>query len=89
MGHAMAIRSNTQLTVELNPFSNPFLLGAVGVTTLLQLMLIYVPPLRDFFNMHLLSGTELLICIGASMLMFIWVELEKLFIRWFLKPKQS
>lgn len=87
MGHAMAIRSNTQLTIQLNPFSNPFLLWAVGVTTLLQLMLIYVPPLRSFFSMHLLSGTELAICVGASLLMFVWVELEKLFIRWFLKPK--
>lgn len=82
MGHAMAIRSNTQLTIELNLFSNPFLLIAVGVTTLLQLMLIYVPPLRDFFGMHVLSGQELLICIGASALMFVWVELEKLFMRY-------
>ena len=87
MGHAMAIRSNTQLTIELNPLSNPFLLAAVGVTTLLQLMLIYVPPLRSFFSMHRLSGMELAICVGASLLMFVWVELEKLFIRWFLKPK--
>ena len=87
MGHAMAIRSNTRLTIELNPFSNPFLLWAVGITTLLQLMLIYVPPLRSFFSMHLLSGTELAICVGASLLMFVWVELEKLFVRWFLKPK--
>jgi Ca2+-transporting ATPase len=81
MGHAMAIRSNTRLTLELNPFSNPFLLIAVGLTTLLQLMLIYVPPLRDFFGTHLLSATELGICIGASLLMFVWVELEKLFLR--------
>ncbi len=83
MGHAMAIRSNTRLTIELNPFSNPFLLIAVGLTTLLQLMLIYVPPLRNFFGTHFLSTTELGICIGASLLMFVWVELEKLFVRWF------
>lgn len=83
MGHAMAIRSNTRLTIELNPFSNPFLLIAVGLTTLLQFMLVYVPPLRDFFGTHFLSATELGICIGASLLMFVWVELEKLFVRWF------
>lgn len=81
MGHAIAIRSNNQLTIEMNPFSNLFVLGAVVVTTLLQLMLIYVPPLRDFFGTHWLSPTELWICIGFSALMFVWVELEKLFFR--------
>jgi Ca2+-transporting ATPase len=45
MGHALAVRSNTQLTLEMNPFSNPFVLAAVTVTTLLQLALIYVEPL--------------------------------------------
>lgn len=83
MGHAMAIRSNSRLTIELNPFSNPFLLAAVSLTSILQLMLIYVPPLREFFGTHLLNATELGICIGTSMLMFVWVELEKLFYRWY------
>jgi Ca2+-transporting ATPase len=78
MGHALAIRSNTQLTIQLNPFSNPYVLGAVIFTTILQLLLIYVPFLRDFFGTHLLSLNELLICIGFSMLMFVWIELEKL-----------
>ncbi|QYO68850.1 cation transporting ATPase C-terminal domain-containing protein [Leptolyngbya sp. 7M] len=87
MGHAMAIRSNTQLTVELNPFTNPFLLIAVGLTTILQLMLVYVPPLRDFFGTHYLNATELGICIGTSLLMFVWVELEKLFCRWYFKRR--
>jgi P-type Ca2+ transporter type 2C len=81
MGHAIAIRSNNQLTIEMDPFSNQFVLGSVVVTTLLQLMLIYVPPLRDFFGTHWLSPTELGICIAFSSLMFVWVELEKLFFR--------
>ncbi|MBW4466864.1 MAG: cation-translocating P-type ATPase [Pegethrix bostrychoides GSE-TBD4-15B] len=86
MGHAIACRSNSRLTIQLNPFSNPFLLWAVGVTTLLQLMLIYLPPLRSFFGMHRLSFGELAICVGASLLMFVWVELEKL-VRQRLKSK--
>jgi P-type Ca2+ transporter type 2C len=81
MGHALAIRSNTQLTLQLNPFSNPFLLAAVTLTTILQLMLIYIPPLQGFFNTHWLSPVELAICFGFSALMFIWIELEKLFIK--------
>jgi Ca2+-transporting ATPase len=82
MGHAIAIRSNVRLTIELNPFSNPYLLGAVTLTTILQLLLIYVPPLQDFFETHWLSPLELSICIGFSALMFVWIELEKLFLRW-------
>jgi Ca2+-transporting ATPase len=83
MGHALAVRSNTKLTIELNPFSNPYLLWAVGVTTALQLALVYVPFLQAFFGTRPLSLTELLICLGFSALMFVWVELEKLFLRFF------
>ncbi|AFZ58331.1 cation-translocating P-type ATPase [Anabaena cylindrica FACHB-243] len=81
MGHAIAIRSNNQLTIEMNPFSNLFVLGSVIVTTILQLMLIYVPPLRAFFGTHELSLSELGICIGFSALMFVWIEGEKIFFR--------
>jgi Ca2+-transporting ATPase len=89
MGHAIAVRSSTRLTIEMNPFSNPYLLGAVVVTTILQLMLIYVEPLRRFFGTEFLTMDQLLICLGFSILMFIWVELEKLFIRLFLSRKRG
>ncbi|MEG4072358.1 cation-transporting P-type ATPase [Microcoleus sp. Pol14C2] len=87
MGHAIAIRSNTQLTLELNPFTNVFVWGAVIVTTILQLMLIYVPPLRAFFGTHYLTGFELLVCFGFSALMFVWIEMEKLFLRFYKSRK--
>ncbi|MDA0673220.1 MAG: cation-translocating P-type ATPase [Cyanobacteria bacterium] len=78
MGHAIAVRSNTQMTYQLSPWSNPFVLVAVVITTVLQLMLIYVEPLRTFFGTQMLSPQELLVCVGFSTLMFVWVELEKL-----------
>ncbi|ARV62130.1 magnesium-transporting ATPase [Nostocales cyanobacterium HT-58-2] len=81
MGHAIAIRSNTRLTIEMNPLSNPYVLGAVVITTILQLMLVYVPPLRDFFGTHFLTLPELGICLGFSALMFVWIEMEKVFFR--------
>ncbi|MCL6753574.1 cation-translocating P-type ATPase [Nostoc sp. CCCryo 231-06] len=81
MGHAIAIRSNNRLTIEMNPFSNIFVLAAVVVTTILQLMLVYVPPLRDFFGTHYLTLEELGVCIGFSALMFVWIESEKIFLR--------
>ncbi len=81
MGHALAVRSLNRLTIEMNPFSNPFLLISVIVTTLLQLLLIYVEPLRTFFGTHYLPFNELMVCFGASVLIFIWIELEKVVIR--------
>ncbi|MEM9218917.1 MAG: cation-translocating P-type ATPase [Cyanobacteria bacterium P01_F01_bin.150] len=89
MGHAIAVRSDTRLTMELNPFSNPYLLGSVALTTLLQLLLIYVPPLQSFFDTYPLSRLELAICLGFSSLIFIWVEGEKLFFRWYAMARKS
>jgi P-type Ca2+ transporter type 2C len=81
MGHAIAIRSNNRLTIEVNPLSNPYVLAAVVVTSILQLMLVYVAPLRAFFGTHVLDQLELLVCIGFSALMFVWIEAEKIFFR--------
>ncbi|WP_083500675.1 cation-transporting P-type ATPase [Picosynechococcus sp. PCC 73109] len=83
MGHAIAVRSRTQLTLTSNPLRNPYLIIAVAATTILQLMLIYVEPLRLFFDTQRLSGQQLLICLGVSTLLFVWVELEKLVIQWY------
>jgi P-type Ca2+ transporter type 2C len=82
MGHALAIRSSSKLFIQLNPFSNPYLLGSVVVTSILQLVLIYVEPLQNFFGTHAISIPELGVCIGASALIFVWIEMEKLVIRW-------
>ncbi|MER3491622.1 MAG: magnesium-transporting ATPase [Mastigocladus sp. ERB_26_2] len=81
MGHAIAIRSNNRLTIEMNPLSNPYVLGAVVLTTILQLMLVYVPPLRNFFGTHYITLPELGICLGFSALMFVWIEIEKIVFR--------
>ena len=88
MGHALAARSDTRLTVQLSPLSNPFIWGAVLLTTGLQVGLMYVPVLQRFFGLHPLSGVELAICFGVSALMFTWLEAEKLVIQLTLKRKQ-
>ncbi len=85
MGHALAVRSQDRLTIQLNPFSNPYLLASVVVTVVLQLMLIYLPPLRSFFDTEILTLQQLVICLGFSSLIFVWVELEKLFMVWWRK----
>jgi P-type Ca2+ transporter type 2C len=88
MGHAWAVRSQTRLTMELSPFSNPFLLWAVLLTTILQLLLIYIPAFQNFFGTYPLSLTELLVCLGFSALVFVWLEAEKLFFRFVYQKRQ-
>jgi P-type Ca2+ transporter type 2C len=89
MGHALSVRSVSRLMIEVNPFSNPYLLWAVLVTTALQLALVYVPPLQAFFGTNPLTLTELAICLGFSSLLFVWVELEKLFFRFYFSRRRD
>jgi Ca2+-transporting ATPase len=85
MGHALACRSDSKLIIELNPISNPYLLLSVIFTTVLQLALLYVPTLRQFFGTDALSASELGLCFGFSMQLVLWVESEKLVSRWWRK----
>jgi Ca2+-transporting ATPase len=88
MGHALAARSDSRLTVQLDPRTNPYIWGAVLLTTGLQLLLMYVPPLQAFFGLHALAASELAICFGFSALVFVWLEAEKLLYQWTLQRRQ-
>jgi Ca2+-transporting ATPase len=81
MGHALSARSHLPL-VEVDAFSNPTLLGAVVVTTLLQLLLLYVPALSSFFGTQALTLRELAVCFGFSLLLFLYLEAEKIAQQW-------
>ncbi|MBD2176128.1 cation-translocating P-type ATPase [Pseudanabaena sp. FACHB-1998] len=81
MGHALSCRSESKLLIELNPISNPYLLVSVIFTTILQLSLLYVPSLRQFFGTDALTASELGLCFGFSMLLVLWTESEKIFSR--------
>jgi Ca2+-transporting ATPase len=81
MAHVLAIRSERESLWELGLGSNRPLLGAVGLTFLLQMATIYVPALNPIFKTQPLSLSELAICLGAAALVGVAVELEKLWRR--------
>jgi Ca2+-transporting ATPase len=54
------------------------MLGAVLLTVLLQLAIIYIPSLRSFFHTDMLSISEIAITIGLSSLIFWFLEGLKL-----------
>jgi P-type Ca2+ transporter type 2C len=81
MGHALSARSDLPL-VQVAPFSNPWLLWAVVLTTGLQMLLLYVPALSNFFGTTPLTASDLGVCVGFSLLFFLYLELEKIWRQW-------
>ena len=79
MGNALATRSNIDSIFKIGFFSNRLMLLAVSVTFILQMALIYVPFLQNFFETEALSLTDLLIALATSLVVFIAVEISKQF----------
>jgi len=85
MGHALAIRSGRDSLFKIGLFSNKALLGAVLLTFVLQLAVVYVPLLQGLFKTVALPPGDLLISLLLSTVVFWGVELEK----WFLRRQQG
>ena len=79
--HALSIRSERDPLWRRGFASNPQLLGAVALTVVLQLAVIYVPILNPIFNTSPLPPADLLLCITLGALVFVAVEIEKWFVR--------
>jgi Ca2+-transporting ATPase len=73
--------------IQVAPFSNLWLLSAVVLTTALQMALLYVPALAQFFGTVPLTMKDLSICIGFSLLLFLYLELEKVWRLWRLRSQ--
>ena len=80
MGHALAVRSRESL-FKVGLLSNKALLGAVLLTFVLQMAVVYVPFLQNLFKTDALSPGELLLSLVLSTVVFWGVELEKWLIR--------
>jgi Ca2+-transporting ATPase len=77
MGHVLAIRSERDSLFTQGPLSNLPLLGAVLLTLVLQMAVLYVPWLNPIFKTEPLSAAELLLCLALSSIVFFAVEMEK------------
>ena len=79
--HSLAVRSETESLFSMGLTSNLPMLGAVLLTMLLQLLVIYVPALNDVFHTQPLPLFDLLVCLLLSSLVLVAVELEKWLVR--------
>jgi Ca2+-transporting ATPase len=79
--HSLAVRSEAQSIFRLGLFSNLPMLGAVVLTLLLQIAVIYVPALNGIFYTQPLPLFDLVICLALSSLVLFAIEIEKWLIR--------
>ena len=75
--HCLAIRSERFSLFSIGLFSNKALLGALLLTVLAQLAVIYLPVLNTVFRTVPLAPIELAACFGIGSIVFVAVELEK------------
>ena len=73
----MAIRSERVALWRQGILSNTPLLGAVLLTFVLQLAVIYLPPLNPIFDTAPLTLAELLACLALSSVVFFAIEAGK------------
>ena len=79
--HSLAVRSESTSLFRLGLFSNLPMLGAVVLTLLLQMSVIYVPVLNNIFHTQPLPMFDLAVCLALSSLVLFMVEIEKWLIR--------
>ena len=79
--HSLAVRSESESLFRLGLFSNLPMLGAVTLTLLLQLTVIYLPVLNGIFHTQPLPMFDLAACLAVSSLVLFAVEIEKWLVR--------
>jgi Ca2+-transporting ATPase len=77
MAVALALRSRTRPMAELGWFGNPALLVSIAITLVLQMALIYAPPLQAVFHLTALSSWEFTVAVAGSVMIFLGVERAK------------
>ena len=78
---ALGIRSGNDSLFKTGLFSNKPLLSLALTVALAQLAAVYLPALNAFLRTNPLTSADLLLCIAAGSFVFIYAELEKIFLR--------
>ncbi len=76
--HSLNVRSNTKSLFRLGLFSNLYLIGAIAIAAVLQLIVIIVPYFNGIFKVKQLNLEQWLIVAAASLMIIPVVEAVKL-----------
>lgn len=77
--HVFNIRNKKKSIFKTHPFNNKVLLGAIGVSAALMLVILFVPALRHLFSIPILPMNNVLEIVGLVLLPLVIVEIFKLF----------
>lgn len=77
MGHVLALRVSRDSVFRAGLFANRLLMGAIVLTVLSQMAVIYLPFLQGIFKSVSLTPGQLLLSLALSSAIFWGVEIEK------------
>ncbi|NLD72072.1 MAG: cation-translocating P-type ATPase, partial [Chloroflexi bacterium] len=77
MSNVLSVRAERRSVFSVGFFTNPALIGAVLLTIVLQMLVVYVPFLQSVFDTRPLNLSEMAVTIGLSILLFIILEVVK------------
>jgi Ca2+-transporting ATPase len=78
---AFTVRSERLSIFQIGLFSNRYMVGAVLLSLVLLMAVVFVPALQPIFNTHALSWTEWEIVIGLALIPAVSEEITKWFLR--------
>jgi len=78
LAHAMAIRSERFSLFTQGVFTNRPMIAAVTLAIVFQAAVVYLPWANRIFETDALPPADLALAVGASLVVFVAVELEKL-----------
>jgi Ca2+-transporting ATPase len=78
IGQALAVRSGTESLFRAGLRTNMLMLTMVTAVFVLQLAVVYLPPLQRFFETTPLSVAEMAVCAAIGVVVFAAIEIEKL-----------
>lgn len=81
MAFALAVRSERESVFKIGLFSNRAMIGAVSLTFLLQMLVVYLPIAQEFFYTVPLDAGHLAVALVFSSLPFFEFELKKWWMR--------
>lgn len=86
--HSLNVRSNTKSLFRLGLFTNIYLIGAIAVSAIMQVVVIVVPYLNEIFRVKQLNMEQWGIVLAASLAIIPIVEAVKAVHSWRIKRRE-
>ncbi len=83
--NAFNAKSEVRSIFKINLFDNMWLVWGTVISIILQSVIMYVEPIRNVFNITTLNIVEWGYLFLLSLLVILVAEIDKLFVRWYLK----